>query len=276
MTKDFIKITNLKVFAHHGVFSEETKNGQDFYINAKLFLDCRKVGQTDDLEDSLNYGWVCHFITNFLQKNTYHLIEAAAEQLVREMLLTMKPLMGVELELCKPHAPIGLPFENVSVTIYRQWHTAYLAVGSNMGDRHAYILKGIDELAHVNGVKDVKVSNFIETKPYGGVQQDDFVNGAIEIKTLLTPQELLKELHTIEKHANRERIVRWGPRTLDLDIVFYDKLVYEDDRLIIPHIDMENREFVLKPLAELCPNYRHPISGKTVNQMLKTVMWKEG
>ena len=268
MTGDFIKITNLKVFAHHGVFPEETRDGQDFYVNAKLFLDCRKAGKTDNLSDSLNYGEVSHFITDFLQDHTYKLIESVAEQLAEAMLLSMPVLKGVEIELCKPHAPIRLPFENVSVTMKRQWHEVYLAVGSNLGDKNAYIGNGINELRRIKEIKEVRVSELLVTKPYGGVEQDDFVNGAIALKTLLSPQELLEKLHEIEQHANRERIIHWGPRTLDLDIIFYDKLVYEDEDLIIPHIDMQNRDFVLKPLAELCPNYRHPVFGKTVSQLL--------
>lgn len=268
MTGDFIKITNLKVFAHHGVFPEETRDGQDFYVNAKLFLDCRKAGKTDNLSDSLNYGEVSHFITDFLQDHTYKLIESVAEQLAEAMLLSMPVLKGVEIELCKPHATIGLPFENVSVTMKRQWHEVYLAVGSNLGDKNAYIGNGIDELRRIKEIKEVRVSELLVTKPYGGVEQDDFVNGAIALKTLLSPQELLEKLHEIEQHANRERIIHWGPRTLDLDIIFYDKLVYEDENLIIPHIDMQNRDFVLKPLAELCPNYRHPVFEKTVSQLL--------
>ena len=138
MTGDFIKIMNLKVFAHHGVFPEETRDGQDFYVNAKLFLDCRKAGKTDNLSDSLNYGEVSHFITDFLQDHTYKLIESVAEQLAEAMLLSMPVLKGVEIELCKPHAPIGLPFENVSVTMKRQWHEVYLAVGSNLGQECLY------------------------------------------------------------------------------------------------------------------------------------------
>lgn len=164
--------------------------------------------------------------------------------------------------------PDRLPFENVSVTIERSWHQVYLAVGSNMGDKNAYIKNGIAELKEITDVRDVRVSDLLVTKPYGGVEQDDFVNGAIALQTLLTPQELLEKLHEIEQHANRERIIHWGPRTLDLDIIFYDKLVYEDENLIIPHVDMENRDFVLKPLMELCPNYRHPVTGQTVSQML--------
>lgn len=268
MAQDYIKITNLKVFAHHGVFPEETRDGQDFYVNAKLILDCRRAGQTDCLEDSLNYGEASHFITDYLQNHTYKLIEAAAEHLAEEMLLSMPVLKGVEIELCKPHAPIGLPFENVSVTMERSWHQVYLAVGSNLGDKNAYITHGIEELGQVRGIRNIRVSDLLVTKPYGGVVQDDFVNGAIALETILTPQELLEELHVIEKHANRERIIHWGPRTLDLDIIFYDRLVYEDENLIIPHIDMENRDFVLKPLSELCPNYRHPVLGKTVTQLL--------
>lgn len=272
---DTIKITNLKVFAHHGVFPEETRDGQDFYVNAWLSLDCRRAGMSDCLEDSINYGEVCTFITKFLTEHTYKLIEAAAEQLAEAMLLSMRGLWGVKIELCKPHAPIGLPFENVSVTIERSWHTAYLAVGSNLGDKRKTIENGIAYLKKHPAIRVIKVSDMIETIPYGGVEQDSFLNGAVRVETLLSPGELLDVMHEAEQQEGRTREIHWGPRTLDLDLIFYDKEIYEDDALIIPHVDMANRVFVLKPLMQLCPNYRHPILLKTVEELYQAALLRE-
>ena len=113
-----------------------------------------------------------------------------------------------------------------------------------------------------------RASEWIVTKAYGGVEQEDFLNGVLEIETLLGPEALLEVLHEIEAAAGRERTVHWGPRTLDLDILFYDKLCYESEDLIIPHPDLENREFVLKPLCTIAPFLRHPATGKTMQALL--------
>ena len=110
--------------------------------------------------------------------------------------------------------------------------------------------------------------------PYGGVEQGDFVNSAMELRTLLSPSELLAYMQQLENSAGRERKLRWGPRTLDLDLLFYDDLILEDPVLIVPHPDMANRDFVLMPLCELRPGYRHPVSGQTVGQMLERLREK--
>ena len=113
------------------------------------------------------------------------------------------------------------------------------------------------------------------TAPYGGVEQDDFLNGALALKTLLTPQELLERLHEIEQEAHRERLIHWGPRTLDLDILLYDDLVLDTPDLIIPHVEMHLRDFVLIPLAQIAPWKRHPVLGLTVSQMLADLQAKQ-
>ena len=273
--RDCIKITNLKVFAYHGVFAEEKREGQDFYITATLYLDLHTPGKSDRLEDSLNYGEVSHFIHKVFTEKSYDLIEAACENLCTRMLLEYKQLTEVEVELCKPHAPIGLPFENVSVTMCRKWHRAFLSFGSNIGDSNGLIQEGIRKIRQHPLIREAVPSKLFLTKPYGPVEQPDFVNGCLKLDTILEPEELLEFLHEVEAEAGRTRELRWGPRTLDLDIVFFDKLVYESENLIIPHIDMQNRLFVLEPLAELCPNYRHPILGKTVTQLLHELKKEE-
>ena len=273
---DYIKITGLRIFANHGVLPEEKKQGQDFYINARLFYDMKKAANTDQLEYALNYADCCAFMTEIFTEKVYDLIETAAQVLCTQLLLHYEVLQKVELELCKPHAPIGLPFENVSVNMERSWHTAIVAVGSNMGDKRGYIEEGIRKLSVHERIRNVKASSLIETKPYGPVEQDVFLNGCLKLQTLLEPEELLVLLHEIEAEADRKRELHWGPRTLDMDIIFYDKLIYESDTLLIPHVDMQNRDFVLAPLAEIEPNYRHPILGLSVVQMLDALQMKNG
>ncbi len=268
---DEIRIENLEVYACHGVYFEENRNGQPFFVNVTLYTDIKGAACKDELSLSINYGEVCHFITEWMQKHTYKLIETVAENLAAEILLRYNLVKEVDLEVRKPKAPIGLPFGCVSVHIHRGWHQVYLSVGSNMGNKRGYIEAALSALRENSQIKELTVSELLVTKPYGGVEQEDFLNGAISFQTLLSPVALLEELHSIEAAADRRREIHWGPRTLDLDIIFYDKLVYEDEQLMIPHVDMENRYFVLKPLSRLAPNYRHPILGKTVNQLLQAL-----
>lgn len=265
---DKIIIENLEIFANHGVFPEENEKGQNFYISAVLYTDTRTAGITDDLNTSIDYGMICHMITDFVQGNTFKLIETVVEKLAEKILTEIPILKKVTLRIDKPEAPIGLPFGTAAVEITRSRHVAYIAIGSNMGDKQAYLDGAVKALSGVAGCRVRSVSSFIETEPYGYVDQDNFLNGCLCLETLLTPHELLDRLHEIEAHAGRIRDKRWGPRTLDLDIIMYDDLVLDDEDLHIPHIEMHKRDFVLKPMMEIAPWVRHPVLGKTIRELV--------
>ena len=267
--EDEIHIDRLEVFAHHGVYPEETRNGQIFYVNAVLYTDMDRACISDELEDTVDYGGVCHFITGWMQDNTCKLLEAAAGRLSEALLLKYGMLSAVRLEIVKPFAPVRLPFEEISVRVYRSRHKAYIAIGSNMGDREGYLAGAVEAMKAHPLMELKKVSRWILTEPYGGVEQDDFLNGAAEIETLMSPRQLLEALHEMENAAGRERNVRWGPRTLDLDILFYDKVLLESEKLVIPHPDLENRRFVLEPMAEIAPAFRHPVTWKSMAALLR-------
>lgn len=268
---DWIHIKDLEVFAKHGVFPEENVLGQKFLVSAALGTSTREAGQKDDLTKSIHYGEVSHFISRFLKEHTFKLLEAAAEKLAEELLLKIDRLESVRLEIKKPWAPIGLPLETVSVEIERSWHTAYIALGSNMGDKKAYLDSGVEGLRQTKGCRVLAVSDYLATEPYGVTDQDEFLNGAMKIRTLLPPHELLDRLHEIEQEAGRERIIRWGPRTLDLDILLYDDLILDDEELHIPHIEMYKRDFVLEPLCQIAPYMRHPVCNRTVQELLEAL-----
>lgn len=268
---DQIKITDLEVFANHGVFPEENKLGQKFLVSAVLYTDTRKAGKTDDLTASIHYGEVSAFITKYMKEHTYQLLERVAETLAEEMLKSISGLCKIDLEIKKPWAPVGLPMKTVSVKISREWHTTYIALGSNIGDSETYLNEAVEKIGQIPTCTVEKVSSYLVTEPYGVTDQPDFLNACLKMQTLLYPEELLKELNQIEKEAGRERIIHWGPRTLDLDILLYDDIVLEEDDLCIPHVEMHKRSFVLEPLAEIAPYKRHPVYGKTVREMLEEI-----
>lgn len=169
----------------------------------------------------------------------------------------------------KPWAPVGLPLDSASVEIHRKWSKSYISFGSNMGEKSEYISNAIESIKANENIRVNKVSDIIVTKPYGGVEQDDFLNGCMEIETLYFPEQLLHFLQSLEQEAKRVRKVHWGPRTLDLDIVLYEDEIINTEELTVPHIDMENRYFVLKPLSDIAPYAMHPIFHKSAIQMYK-------
>lgn len=265
MDKIFIK--NMEIFARHGVLPEETALGQKFIVSAEMECDTRGAGRTDDIRKSVDYTKVCSLIKRIMTENTFKLIEAAAEKTAESILLAFSGVRTVTVSVKKPWAPVMTNLETVGVKITRSRHRAYISLGSNMGDKRAQLTEAVGEIDKNPLCSVLKVSDFIVTKPVGGVEQDDFLNGCIEVETLLSPHELLDFLHEIENAHHRERKIHWGPRTLDLDIILYDDLVIADETLVIPHPEAHKRSFVLEPLSQIAPHAVFPVKNERVGEM---------
>ena len=272
---DKIKITNLEVLAKHGVLPAEKMYRQKFLVTVVLYLDLREAGKSDDLGKTIDYDKTTIEIKEFIENNTFDLIETVAGRLADKLLIENPMLQKVKIEISKPEARINADFETVSVEITRCRYKVFLSLGSNMGDREANLKFAIEELNNIPENSVLKVSEFYNTAPYGSINQDDFLNACIEVDTILSPNKLLETIQAIEAKAGRERIEKWGPRTLDIDIIYYGDLILSINDLIIPHLDMHNREFVLLSLKEIAPNRLHPIYKKTTIKLLEEITTRD-
>lgn len=266
---DTIHISNLIIYAHHGVAKEEQTLGQRFQLDAVIFLDAREAAAGDDISLTVNYGEVCRFLKAEMEKQNDRLIETVCGRLAEALLIRFPLIRRVSLEVKKPWAPIGLPLDCVSVSTERAWHKAYIGAGSNLGDREAYLRSAREALSAASGIRSLKAAPVLETEPVGYTDQPDFLNTVYEIETWHSPAGLLKILQKLEDEAGRTRAVHWGPRTLDLDLLLYDDLVTEDPDLILPHPYMHRRKFVLEPLCQLNPWGVHPLCRKRFRDLLE-------
>jgi 2-amino-4-hydroxy-6-hydroxymethyldihydropteridine diphosphokinase len=153
---------------------------------------------------------------------------------------------------------------------------AYIGLGSNLGDRELRLLSGVAELGRLPGTRVTALSHFYETEPVGSVPQDNFYNAVARIATTLPPLALLAELKRLEAEVfHRVPSGHWGPRSMDLDILLYGDLVLSGERLTIPHPGLFERRFALQPLADIAPTLVHPSLGKTIAQLLASLVTTE-
>lgn len=148
----------------------------------------------------------------------------------------------------------------------KKYINVYLSLGSNVGDRAANLLKAI-ELLSKNVGKIAKKSHVYETQPWGNPEQDLFLNQVVMLNSAQEPREILEKISRIERELGRERKEKWGPRTIDIDILLYGKRVVRDKGLEIPHPELHRRAFVLVPLMEIAPELEHPILKKQIDDL---------
>jgi 2-amino-4-hydroxy-6-hydroxymethyldihydropteridine diphosphokinase len=139
--------------------------------------------------------------------------------------------------------------------------TAFVGIGSNLGDREENLRRALDLLSAEEGIDVVKISEIRETEPVGPVDQGPFLNGAVQIQTELGPGEVLDRLLAVEQSLGRVRDERWGPRTIDLDLLLYDDVYVDQPGLTVPHPRLHERRFALEPLADLAPDVEIPGKG---------------
>jgi 2-amino-4-hydroxy-6-hydroxymethyldihydropteridine diphosphokinase len=148
-------------------------------------------------------------------------------------------------------------------------HTAYIGIGSNLGTSGENCVEAIEKISTNDHIKIISKSSFYKTAPIGDIEQDWFINSVIRVDTKLNPKELLLTLLNIESEMGRIRKEKWGPRLIDLDLLFYDKLILNQEGITLPHPEMQKRNFVLVPLNEISESLTHPILKKTVKTLLQ-------
>lgn len=272
---DEIKVKNLEVFCHHGVYKEENVLGQKFLVDIICKVDTRAAGKIDELDLSVSYGDICRLVKKEMTRQNDKLLERVAERLAECILLQFPLIKEIEIEVKKPWAPVLMHMDYASVKIKRSWHKVYIGVGSNLGEREEYMQLAQKRVSALPKTRNFKTASIIETEPYGYTEQGKFLNTVYYIETLDTPEEFLDKLHQIENEANRKREIHWGPRTLDLDILLYDELITEDERITLPHPEMTKRLFVLEPLCELLPRGIHPLERRRYLDILEDLKEKE-
>jgi len=262
-----INITGIKVSACHGVLESEKLSPQPFIFDVGISCDISAAALSDRVEDTVNYASVASLVSDYCKNNSFNLIERLSYGAARLIAERFKIAKRVQVTVHKPHAPIPVPFADVSVTASVERVNAILSLGSSCGDREQILNGAIQRLKDTDGLEVQKVSSFIHTPPYGGVAKNEFVNCALSADCLLSPHRLLEELHKIEGEFGRTREKRWEDRTLDIDIVFFGNKVICEDGLCIPHPDYFNRPFMTDPIKEISPDFVCPLLHKRISDL---------
>lgn len=267
-TPDRIELRGLRIRGNHGVFDFEKREGQVFVIDVTLHTSVAVAAASDAIADTVHYGELAEDVARIVEDNTFDLIETLAEHIATHCLTLCD---HVEVTVRKPSAPIERTFDDVSVTVERRAQApalpdtpaahgtteAMLSLGANLGDAADTLDQAVLALERHPRISVRARSSVYATAPWGGVEQNDFLNLNLLVDTSLNARELLAVAQGIEVACGRTRELRWGPRTLDIDLIRFgssgDEVVVDTETLTLPHPRAHERAFVLVPWAELEP-----------------------
>lgn len=254
MAADRIELRGILVLGAHGALPEELRRPQPFEVDIDLVADLSAACRSDRLEDTVDYAAVVDAVVAAVSGSHCDLLEHLAERVAAGALAVAEPLAReVAVTVRKLRPPVAAHMASAAVTLRRRRpvaRRAFIALGSNLGDRLGYLRQGVASLPDV-----VAVSPVYESAPVGGPPgQGPYLNAVVELHTALSPRELLGAARDAEAAAHRQRQERWGPRTLDVDVVWVEGEDVHDEDLVVPHPRMWERGFVLAPLADLAPD----------------------
>jgi dihydroneopterin aldolase / 2-amino-4-hydroxy-6-hydroxymethyldihydropteridine diphosphokinase len=255
---DRIDINGLTVTTVVGALPHEREIAQPLRIDLSLHVDLRDAGRTDELGDTVHYGLVTEQVADVVRDNKDVLLERLADR-IAEVVVGFDRVEGVDVSVTKLRPPIGEHIETTAVRVTRtaadfetrprSSHRAIVALGSNLGDREGFLRLALGELGGL-----VAQSQVFETDPVGGPdEQGAYLNMVVAVDTPLDPFAFLRRCQQVEAVAGRKRLVHWGPRTLDVDVLFYDDVTISSPELTVPHPLYAQRRFVLTPLSEVAP-----------------------
>lgn len=264
-SRDRVTLSGVRGRGFHGVFEHEKREGQEFVVDVEIAVDLVPAGRTDDLVDTVNYGEIGAATLARIEGEPFDLIERLAEVVAQDA-LRHTAVDEVVVTVHKPQAPVGVPFGDVTVRVvrHREPVPVVVAVGANLPHGASApadtVRSALEALAHHPAVHGLHASGVVGTDPVGGPEQPRYANAVATMRTALSPASFLRELHRLEAAFDRVREVRWGARTLDLDLVQYGDpaagtdVVSDRPHLLLPHPRAHERGFVLAPWHDADPS----------------------
>lgn len=262
-----VAIRGLCLFGRHGVLPEEGRLGQRFITDIEIEADVSEAIAHDDYERAVCYGTLCDIASETVTGPPLALIETVAARIAEAILARLERVEVARVTIRKPSAPLAYALEDARATVTRRRaHEVGFSLGSNLGEREAVLAAAVNRLARADGVEIGAVSALYDSAPWGAADQPGFVNLCATGQTTLSPHALLGLCKETEAVLGRVPGPRWGPRALDVDLLYYGDRALADPVLELPHPRLFERAFVLEPLAEIASD--RVIGGRRVADAL--------